>query len=132
MAATAPPAPLLPLILIVDDEPAILAEMADWMEIIELPCVTAASGQAALRCLAQYPSICLIITDIRMPVMDGYEILRQAVDIRSDGSDLTFIILTGDLTNKDRDSITDLKIEHWLTKPADLDELEALIRSSLR
>ncbi len=83
-------------VLLVDDEPFILRgmeELIDWKnEGFEIA-GTAANGEEALRCL-QDNNIDLILADIKMPVMDGLEMLRK---LRTSGKyrDVYFIILSG-------------------------------------
>lgn len=81
-------------ILVVDDEPIIrtgIATSIEWNALGFEPPQLAANGRAALEQIAQAaPDI--VLTDIRMPVMDGLELARQ---IRATWPDIRVIILTG-------------------------------------
>ena len=64
-------------VLVVDDEPAIVRFLQVHLERAGFDVFGAGNGQEALERLAQEPSIDLIITDIMMPVMDGFELLSK-------------------------------------------------------
>ena len=78
-------------VLIVDDEPSIRIMLARMMEPLNHAVSTAEDGQRALE-IARQEKIDLIISDLRMPRMDGLTLLEN---LRRDGNDLAFIILTG-------------------------------------
>ena len=64
-------------ILLVDDEEHILKIIADFLADCGYQTVTAANGTEALKCLERGADIGLIVSDIRMPKMDGLEFLRS-------------------------------------------------------
>lgn len=73
-------------ILIVDDEPAVLgmvsADLKDWANAHELSIIAAKSGAQALELLNKYaPNVWIMITDIRMPEMDGIELLHTTASL---------------------------------------------------
>lgn len=78
-------------VLIVDDEPSIRIMLTRMLEPLNHAVSTAEDGQRALE-IARQEKIDLIISDLRMPRMDGLTLLEN---LRRDGNDLAFIILTG-------------------------------------
>lgn len=67
-----------PKVLVVDDEPDILESVSTLIESqLGLPVVSASSGKAALRVMRETP-VGLIVSDYRMPGMDGCEFLEEA------------------------------------------------------
>lgn len=78
-------------ILIVDDEENLRFLLQQMLEPLECHLDTAADGQEAYERIQQQ-SFDLIISDLKMPVMDGLTLLKK---IREDGVDAAFIILTG-------------------------------------
>lgn len=116
-------------LLIVDDEPNLLRAVAACLRVEGYEVDTARSGEEALIHIAQrVPD--LIVSDIRMPRMDGYALARQ---LRSNPrTDLIPIVF---LTAKDESSerIAGIRsgVDAYLTKPFEPDELVAVIANIL-
>lgn len=116
-------------LLVVDDEPNLLRAVAACLKAESYEVSTARSGQEALLQLAEsVPD--LIISDIRMPGMDGYRLARQ---LR--GSPRTALVPIVFLTAKDEtaDRIEGFRagIDAYLTKPFEPDELIAVVNGIL-
>ncbi len=77
-------------ILIVEDEPALLRGLKDNFEFEGYRVVTASDGEKALAC-AEKASPDLIVLDIMLPKMNGYEICRR---LRNQRLDMPIIMLT--------------------------------------
>jgi response regulator RpfG family c-di-GMP phosphodiesterase len=65
--------------LVVDDEPEVLAELAELLGRRGVPVLTAPTGEAALQVLAARPDIGALVTDIRLGGMDGLALAGQAL-----------------------------------------------------
>ena len=116
-------------LLVVDDEPNLLRAVAACLKTEKYEVTTARSGHEALMQLAEsVPD--LIISDIRMPGMDGYKLARQ---LR--GSPRTALVPIVFLTAKDEtaDRIEGFRagIDAYLTKPFEPDELIAVVNGIL-
>lgn len=116
-------------LLIVDDEPNLLRAVAACLKAENYEVSTARSGREALLQLAEsVPD--LIVSDIRMPGMDGYQLARQ---LR--GSPRTALVPIIFLTAKDEtaDRIEGFRagIDAYLTKPFEPDELIAVVNGIL-
>jgi two-component system, cell cycle response regulator CpdR len=70
------------VVLVVDDEPLVLDVTASMLEDLGCEAITATDGQEALEKLADHPHIDVLITDINMPGMDGYELAERAKQMR--------------------------------------------------
>jgi two-component system cell cycle response regulator CpdR len=70
------------LVLVVDDDPLMLDVTAAMLEDLGCDVVTADAGPTALEKLATDERIEVLITDIHMPGMDGYELIEKARDRR--------------------------------------------------
>jgi PAS domain S-box-containing protein len=82
-------------------------------------------GPSALEALAtQQPHVVLL--DLGMPGMDGYEVVRQA-RASSDNSNVVFIALTGWGQEEDRRKSKAAGFDHHLVKPVDITQLESLL-----
>ena len=80
------------VVLVVDDEPLVLAPTASMMEDLGCEVVTAANAPEALATLSADPRVEILITDINMPGMDGYELVEEAKRVREE---LAVILLSG-------------------------------------
>jgi YesN/AraC family two-component response regulator len=113
-------------ILLVEDEPDIRQSLKDLLEmqIPDLEVTTAATGAEALRAMPEVrPSI--IITDFKMPGMNGLEFLAAA---RALAPETPRVLMTAypDLEVATR-AINDLHIENFLAKPIEPEEMIAKI-----
>ena len=75
-------------LLIVDDEPEIVEELALFLRKKGFQCETAFDGQEALEKIKQDPEIAIVLTDIRMPGIDGLELAKRLREYWSDQRDL--------------------------------------------
>ena len=63
-------------ILIIDDEPEICQEISEYLEFEGFRCVVAMDGKSGLELVNSKTSISVVLTDIRMPGMNGLEICK--------------------------------------------------------
>ncbi|MBR4354418.1 MAG: sigma-54-dependent Fis family transcriptional regulator [Kiritimatiellae bacterium] len=116
-------------ILIVDDEAAIRAVMARALG-GKYECLTASGGEEALKLLREEPGIRLMLSDIRMPGMDGVELLKRAKAI---DKSLVCILLTAYGTVELAVAAMKDGADDFLTKPiTDLDQLELRVERALK
>jgi two-component system cell cycle response regulator CpdR len=85
-------------VLVVDDEPLILDDVAAMLEELGCTVLTAASGAEALQRLAENERIEILLTDVNMPGMDGYSLVQRAKRFRPD---LKVLLLSGRESEKD-------------------------------
>ena len=92
------------------------------MEIIK-----AENGKNALELLNAHPDIDLVLMDIMMPEMDGYEAMRQ---IRSQPrfKSLPVIALTAKAMKDDKQKCIDAGANDYITKPVEVERLLSLMR----
>lgn len=117
-----------PLILLVDDNEEILSFIADDLE-DKYKVITARDGQAALLLLQEQP-LQLVISDVMMPVMDGFELCRI---IKSDfvSSHIPVILLTARNTMQSKIEGLELGADAYIEKPFSPEFLQAQIASLL-
>jgi len=102
-------------ILVCDDEPYILMALTDAVEMEGYECVTATNGREALqRVREELPD--LIMLDIMMPFMDGYEVCRE---LKADPStrDIPVIMLTAKSQQVDIQKGKEVGADDYITKP---------------
>jgi response regulator RpfG family c-di-GMP phosphodiesterase len=115
-------------VLCVDDELSVLSALKRTLRSRDLTVVTATSGAQALEMMAEIP-IDLVISDMRMPGMDGAQLLEH---ICRDWPDTVRILLTGysDATSTIR-AVNHGRIFRYLQKPWDERELAESVREGL-
>jgi CheY-like chemotaxis protein len=114
-------------ILVVDDEPEILDIRGEWFKRVAGQVFCAENGVQALQVLATN-KIDLILTDVRMPVMDGISLLKKVK--ASALHTPSVIIITGFADIEAREAY-DLGAAAVLEKPIELDDLSNALKRSL-
>ena len=114
-------------VLLVDDDMRNVFALSKVMEGVGMEIYKAANGQKALEVLDKYPEIDLILMDIMMPVMDGYEAMRH---IREQDRfiDMPILALTAKAMVDDREKCIAAGANDYMPKPVDIDRLLSLIR----
>lgn len=115
-------------LLIVEDHPILADGLIIALKSAAYAVDHAATGEQADHMLAtqHYDAV---ILDIGLPKLDGYEVLRR---MRRKGSKIPVLMLTARDALEDRVKGLDLGADDYLTKPYDLPELEARVRSLIR
>jgi len=114
-------------ILVIDDEEPLVRLLQRFLEGEGYRVVSASDGLEGLR-LAQEECPDLIVLDLMLPRMDGWETCRRVRDC----SDVPIIMLTAIGTNDDKVRGLDLGADDYLTKPFNLAEFAARVRAVLR
>ncbi|MGB9723836.1 MAG: response regulator [Chloroflexia bacterium] len=114
-------------ILVVDDDAYVRRSLADVLQEEGYAVITAQDGPTALRLLyAERPD--LVILDVMMPDMDGWEVCRRIREM----TDIPVLMLTARGQVRDRVKGLDLGADDYLVKPVALEELRARVRAALR
>jgi two-component system, OmpR family, response regulator len=115
-------------LLVVEDEPFLRKAVVASLRFLGFEVTAEQDGAGALR-LARNRPFDLLILDVMLPGIDGFEIVRR---LRGDGNQVPVIFLTA--KDAQDDKITGLTIggDDYLTKPFDLEELVARVRTVLR
>lgn len=117
------------LILVADDNVGIRISVSDYLEMSGYSVITAENGQEALSMVEEYHPH-LMIADITMPRMDGYELV-QKVRQRPMFRLLPVIFLTERASTEERILGYTLGCDFYLPKPFEMHELGAMIRNLL-
>jgi DNA-binding NarL/FixJ family response regulator len=117
------------LILIADDDPGIRLAVKDYLELAGYAVMTAGNGVEALKMLESYHPH-LLISDIKMPRKDGYELISQ-VRQRPEFRLLPVIFLTERGSTQERIRGYQVGCDVYLPKPFEMEELKAVIRNLL-
>ncbi len=116
-------------ILVADDDFATRLSIVDYLEITGYSVIAAENGKEALGLVEEFQPH-LIVTDITMPEMDGYEFVRR-VRTRPAFRLLPVIFLTERTSTEERIRGYQMGCDNYLAKPFELPELGAVIRSLL-
>jgi putative two-component system response regulator len=122
--------PIDPTLLIVEDDPAMLIALRDILQGEGYAVLTAVNGVEALERLAN-SNPALILSDIAMPIMDGFELLEE-VRKRPAGATIPFIFLTARGTREDIFQGKSLGVDDYITKPVTSKELLSAVQARLQ
>ena len=115
-------------ILVVDDDREIVRSIAIHLEKEGYSVLCAYNGLEALDMVMSQP-VCLIIIDVMMPKMDGYQVARE---VRAKRCTTSILMLTAKSAVEDRIYGLNSGADYYLTKPFDTRELLACINALLR
>ncbi|HLH40664.1 MAG TPA: HAMP domain-containing protein, partial [Bryobacteraceae bacterium] len=114
-------------VLVVDDDVRNIFALTSLLEDHHLNVVHAENGRAGIELLKSTPAVDLVLMDIMMPEMDGYETMRairQEARFRS----LPIIALTAKAMKGDRAKCIEAGANDYITKPVDLEQLFSVLR----
>ena len=114
-------------VLMVDDEKRFRETTRKILERNGFQTILAENGEQALKCLDQLPDVAIL--DIRMPGMDGHEVLKEILKLKPD---FPVIMLTGHGDKDSAEQALVLGAFDYLAKPCDIDLLSDKIREAYR
>ncbi len=114
-------------ILIVDDDPRNVYSLASALEDAHAHVIEAYNGMIALAKLEEEPTVDLILMDIMMPEMDGYEAIRQ-INQNNKFRHIPIIALTAKSLKIDQDKCIEVGANAYISKPVDYDNLVKVIK----
>ncbi len=118
-------------VLVVDDDARNIFALAAFLENQGMEVVTATNGRRAIDIVATTPSMSIVLMDIMMPDMDGYETIRT---IRRDSRflRLPILALTAKAREGDREKCLNAGASDYISKPVNTDQLLSLMRRLIR
>lgn len=114
-------------VLVVDDDVRNIYSLTKALEALKMRVLTALDGKEALNVLEQNPDTNVVLLDMMMPNMDGYETaerIRQNPKFKS----LPVIAVTAKAMTGDREKCINAGASDYITKPVDVDQLLSLLR----
>ena len=114
-------------ILVVDDDVRNLFALTTAFEKYNINAFTAESGQEAINMLNENNKIDMVLMDIMMPEMDGYE-TTQKIRREHKNSNLPIIAVTAKAMKGDREKCIEAGASDYITKPVKIDQLLSLMR----
>jgi HAMP domain-containing protein/signal transduction histidine kinase/CheY-like chemotaxis protein len=114
-------------VLVVDDDVRNLFALTTAFERYNIHAITAESGQEAIDILADNTDIDIVLMDIMMPEMDGYE-TTQKIRREHKNAHLPIIAVTAKAMKGDREKCIEAGASDYITKPVKIDQLLSLMR----
>ena len=114
-------------VLVVDDDVRNLFALTTAFERYDINTITAESGHEAINILSENKDIDIVLMDIMMPEMDGYE-TTQKIRREHKNSHLPIIAVTAKAMKGDREKCIEAGASDYITKPVKIDQLLSLMR----
>jgi CheY-like chemotaxis protein len=113
--------------LVVDDDARNIFALTTVLENHDMNVLSATNGRQAIEIIQNEPDLSVVLMDIMMPEMDGYETLRE---IRKDGRfrALPILALTAKAMKGDREKCLEAGASDYIAKPVNTDQLVSLLR----
>ena len=114
-------------VLIVDDDARNIFALTTMLENHEMEVISATNGRQAIEIIQREPGLGVVLMDIMMPEMDGYQTMQE---IRKDPRfrSLPILALTAKAMKGDREKCLAAGASDYIAKPIDTDELLSLLR----
>ena len=114
-------------VLVVDDDMRNIFALTSALQEYKLNIQIANNGLEALEKLDEFPDTDIVLMDIMMPEMDGYETM-QAIRKQSRFGKLPIIALTAKAMKADREKCIEAGANDYVSKPVDMDKLLSMMR----
>jgi PAS domain S-box-containing protein len=114
-------------VLIVDDDARNIFALTAVLEDYEMEVIAATNGRSAIDLIQQTPGLSLVLMDIMMPEMDGYETMRE-IRRAPDSRTLPILALTAKAMQGDREKCLAAGASDYIAKPVNTDQLLSLMR----
>ena len=112
-------------VLVVDDEPANCMYLKEILSELDAEIVCAGNGKEAVDYCKEKPAFDLVLMDIKMPIMDGYEATKR---IKNEKPEITVIAQTAFTTDSDVQRIKSSGFDDYLGKPIRREDLLSVIK----
>jgi CheY-like chemotaxis protein/signal transduction histidine kinase/HAMP domain-containing protein len=113
--------------LVVDDDVRNIFALTTFLERSEMKVIYAESGRDGIARLQETPDVDVVLMDVMMPEMDGYETMR-AIREMPRFRNLPIIAVTAKAMKGDREKCIDAGASDYIAKPVDMDQLLSLLR----
>jgi CheY-like chemotaxis protein len=114
-------------VLVVDDDIRNIYSLTNILEEEGMLCITAENGKIALKALKENKGIDLVLMDVMMPEMDGYEATKEIKKMYQFSS-LPIIALTAKAMKGDREKCLESGMSDYISKPVNVEQLLSLMR----
>jgi CheY-like chemotaxis protein len=113
-------------VLVVDDDARNIFALTSVLENQEMEVLTATNGRQAIDLINQTPDLSVVLMDIMMPEMDGFETMRE-IRNNPDLRTLPILALTAKAMKGDREKCIEAGASDYLAKPVEVDQLLSML-----
>ncbi|MGN6152910.1 MAG: response regulator, partial [Lysobacteraceae bacterium] len=117
-------------VLVVDDDARNIFALTTLLENVDMQVISANNGERAIELVRDTPELSVVLMDIMMPDMDGYETIRR-IRAMTEFRALPIIALTAKAMKGDREKCLDAGASDYIAKPVHTDQLLSLLRTWL-
>ncbi|MFO0919095.1 MAG: HAMP domain-containing protein [Planctomycetaceae bacterium] len=114
-------------VLVVDDDARNIFALTTVLERHEIEVISATNGRQAIELIHQTPDLSMVLMDIMMPEMDGYETMHE-IRRNPDFRTLPILALTAKAMKGDREKCLDAGASDYISKPVNTEQLLSLMR----
>jgi hypothetical protein len=114
-------------VLVVDDDVRNIFALSSVLERRGMNVLTASTGREAIATLKETPEVAIVLMDIMMPEMDGYETMRE-IRKKAEFRTLPILALTAKAMKGDREKCLDAGASDYIAKPVNTNQLLSLMR----
>ncbi|MGY4383848.1 CheY-like chemotaxis protein/CHASE3 domain sensor protein [Pedobacter sp. UYP24] len=114
-------------VLITDDDMRNIFALSSALQLYDMNIIIANNGRQAIEKLAENDNIDIVLMDIMMPEMDGYEAMTAIRDEKKYAK-LPIIALTAKAMKNDREKCIEAGANDYISKPVDMDKLLSMLR----
>lgn len=114
-------------VLVVDDDVRNIYSLTKALELLQMHVITAIDGAEALKALDEHPETDVVLLDMMMPNLDGYETAKRIRENKKFRK-LPVIAVTAKAMTGDREKCINAGASDYITKPVDVDQLLSLLR----
>jgi len=114
-------------VLVVDDDVRNIFALTSMLENQEMDVISTTNGRSAIDIIKQTPDLSMVLMDIMMPDMDGYETMREIRESPQFRT-LPILALTAKAMKGDRERCLDAGASDYIAKPVNTDQLLSLMR----
>lgn len=114
-------------VLLVDDDMRNIFALSSILQLHQVEVITATNGLEALEALKKKPKADLVLMDMMMPEMDGYEAMKKIRE-KIEFKELPIIALTAKAMPNDREKCIEAGASDYISKPVNIDQLISLMR----
>jgi CheY-like chemotaxis protein len=114
-------------VLVVDDDVRNIFAITSALESYQMSVLYAESGKAALDTLKATPDVDIVLMDVMMPEMDGFQTIRE-IRTQDRFKKMPIISVTAKAMKGDREKCLEAGASDYIAKPVDMDKLRSLLR----